>query len=255
MKKIIIYACHIKSEYQLQIINHNLNIIKPFSNLILIVYSLEEQNKTIDKKLLEWKKNISIISLQKVINKGYDFEKYKIGIKILIKEKKLNSINYVILMNDSFFFIRPIDDIFTELDRKIAKNYQFIGFLKSKEIKNHYQSWFWCLNYKIVMKLYNIIKNRYYDNKQKIINNFEVDISNKFINNFKSDCLYNFDISKNMFYHHPDIYQEKLDDGFPIVKCNLFSAKFREKYNFKLPPNIDAYIPKDIFTIVKAKID
>ena len=67
---------------------------------------------------------------------------------------------------------------------------------------------------------------------------------------FFTSLLYNFDVKKNIFYHHPEKYIEALQDGFPIIKNNLFSKKFMKSHRLHRDKQIDSFISPEILSIL-----
>ena len=153
----LIYACHIKSVLEYNLINYNLSKICNICNQIIIVYSVTNNlfNHTpslLYNSLKVYTKKLIII---RVDNKGYDFFKYKIGILNLN-----NLLEPVILMNNSFIFIRNISDILNTILLKINMGYEFIGMSESNIIKPHYQSWFWVLNNNLIKEFILLLDNK-----------------------------------------------------------------------------------------------
>lgn len=252
------YACHINSYKDIELIKHNLLIISRKCKIIGIAYSL---NHNLNKNIIEnqfksLQQNIIKIKLcNEVENKGYDFRKHLYNIQ-KIQKNNLHNNEYILMMNDSVITINAntFDKSMHNLELLINDKYEFIGFLESNEIKKHYQSWFWCadkntINW-ILIQIENILCSCSEDKNDFIL--IEVNLSNYLIKNNKSGVLYNFDIERNLFYHHPDIYLKALYNGFPFLKKNYFSDHFHNAYrkwdifNY-LPINIS----KNLFPSIK----
>ena len=86
----------------------------------------------------------------------------------------------------------------------------------------------------------------YSNDKNEIIFKLEVGLSNYFINSYKCTALYHFEISNNLFYHHPNVYVQALHNGFPFLKKNYFSEKFRKLHHLILYNEILYYLPDNI---------
>jgi hypothetical protein len=260
----LVYACHVKNNYWYHLINYNLSKIIKYCKNIYLVYSISDNvNSDIFEKNIIYK-NIKFI---KVENEGYDFKKYKIGLlsmnldfkhdwnlylnrypdlkqafgsDLIAAEKhwrmygkaegrncQLDTNKYVILMNDSFIFSRNIGDIIDKINEKINNNVKFIGLNRSYECKEHYQSFFWILNYNLIPILCNLLTNDRLDASKgsfNIIMKCEVELSNLFIKTFKSDYIYHTN-SDNLLL---DGLVKLLDNEYPIIK---FQCLKRVKYS------------------------
>lgn len=268
----LILACHVKNNNWYKLINHNLSKIVDYCNNIYIVYSISDNN--IDSNLFEKQIVYKNVILIKVENEGYDFKKYKIGLSsmilssnsvwndylnrypdlktafgdnIIAAEKhwyehgkaenricQLNTKKSVILMNDSFIFSRNIDDIMNKIQEKINNNVTFIGLSRSYEQKEHYQSYFWVLNYNLIPILCNLLTPEKLNTDKgcaNIINNCEVGISNLFINRYKSEFIYHTNNNNCLL----DGLHKLLNNGYPIIKllC-LKKAKYDSDAKYKI---------------------
>ena len=252
---LISYACHINSYKDLNLIKNSLLIISKKYKFIGITYSINskviDENKIKDIFLSMQKEIINLKVYGKIKNKGYDFRKHVYTIK-KFKEENLHE-NYILMMNDS---IIPISStIFNKsmcnLLLFMNDGYEFIGFLASNEIMRHYQSWFWCCDKSTINGILEQIENIVYsENKNDIVMKLEVGISNNLIKNKKCNTLYDFNIKKNLFYHHPDVYIKALHNGFPFLKKNYFSDKFRKTHKLKLHKEIFDYLPENILKFI-----
>lgn len=271
----LIYACHVKNEHWGDLINYNLSKIIDDCNNVYIVYSVARTVKSdVFKKSIVHTK----VRFIEVENNGYDFKKYKSGLLSLnvkanhdwtaylnrysdLKAAFGNDIcaakkhwsdhgkaegricqsetkKSVILMNDSFIFSRNIDDIMKNIRDKINDKTEFIGLSRSDEHKQHYQSYFWVLNYNLVPILCDFLtKDRLDDSagSNNIIMNCEVDLSNRFINRYKSDCIYHTN-SENLML---DSLVTLLNDGYPIIKLQCLK---RVKYDSNV--DIRDFVPE-----------
>lgn len=260
----LIYACHVKNDYWGELINYNLSKIINYCKNVYIVYSISNTaNPDIFKKNIVYK-NINFI---KVENEGYDFKKYKIGLLSMnvnynydwnaylnrysdlktafgddiIAAKKhwseygkaegricqSDTKESVILMNDSFIFSRNIDDIMNNIQEKINNKTEFIGLSRCDVPKQHYQSYFWILNYNLVPILCDLLtKDRLDDSigSNNIIMNCEVELANLFINRYKSYFIYHTNLDNLIL----DSLVKLLDKGYPIIKLQCLK---RVKYD------------------------
>ena len=246
--KIIIYASHIESFKKLNLVKYNIENVLNNVDKIYVIYSTKGCDD--DFEIKNNLKNFCVnknIEIHNVENNGYDFWKYKHGIEII----KNIEYEYVILMNDSFTIVRQIDDIFKNINKKILEDkYEYLGFLESSDGRmRHYQSWFWVFS-PITLKYFNEnILTTKYDNKIDNIRKYELGGSNQLIKMFKSTSLFNFNVKRNIFYHHPDKYIKIFGDIFPIVKNNLFSNDFMN-FNKLRDKRIDSKIPDKILKIL-----
>lgn len=244
--KVIIYASHIENEDKILLIQKNMEYLKLCVDLIYIIYSIKEQDIKLKNKLIDIYDDNSV-RLFYVENSGYDFWKYKQGIELINSLER----DYTILMNDSITITRQVDELFNTInDNVINNNIEYLGLLESTERIKHYQSWFWVLTPKVLEYFdKNILKIKY-ENKDDNIKYYELRGSNALIKLFKSKSLYNFDVKKNIFYHHPEKYIEALQDGFPIIKNNLFSKKFMKSHRLNRDKKIDSFISPEILSIL-----
>lgn len=225
----LVYACHVKNTNWKTLINFNLSKLIDYCNNIYIVYSVSDDmvnfNADIFKKQIIYK-NITFIKTENI---GYDFKKYKIGLLYRIQENINNLSKSVILMNDSFIFIRNIKDIINNIQKKINNNVKFIGLSRCDLPKQHYQSYFWVLNNSLITELCDLLTNYRLDDTKgsnHIIMECEVGISNIFINKYKSDFIYHTNLDNLLI----DKLCVLLDKGYPVVK---FQCLKRGKYDDK----------------------
>lgn len=248
---LVSYAIHINSYQDLDLIERSLLIISKKCNMIGITYSIN--SNVIDENIIkdiffELQKDIIKLKVHgKIINEGYDFRKHLHTIK-KFQEEKLHK-DYILMMNDSIIPINSIkyNKAMFDLLSFMNEGYEFIGFLASNEIMKHYQSWFWCCDKSIINWILMEIENLVYcKNKSEIVIKLEVSLSNYLIRNKKCNVLYDFNIKKNLFYHHPHVYIKALENGFPFLKKNYFSEEFRKKNKLKLNKEILNYLPENI---------
>lgn len=262
----LIYACHVKNDYWGELINYNLSKIIKYCKNICIVYSISDNTSSdIFKKYITYK-NVNFI---KVGNEGRDFKKYKIGLLSLntnfnydwnaylnrysdlkvsfgndiIAAKKhwseygksegricqSDTKESVILINDSFIFSKNIDDIMNNIQQKINNKTEFIGLSRCDEHKQHYQSYFWILNYNLVPILCDLLTTDRLDDStgsNNIIMKCEVELANLFINRYKSDYIYHTNLDNLLL----DSLVKLLNTGYPIIKLQCLK---RVKYDSK----------------------
>ncbi|MDA9072502.1 hypothetical protein N9K75_01360 [bacterium] len=256
----LILACHVKNNDWYKLINYNLSKIINYCNSIYIVYSIPDNinSELFEKNILY--KNVNFI---KVENYGYDFNKYKIGLlslnvtsnsdwnvylnrysdlkrafgnDIIAAENhwwkfgkaegricQLDTNKSVILMNDSFIISRNIDDIINKIQEKINNEVKFIGLSRCDMIKQHYQSYFWVLNYNLIPIFCDLLTKDRLDTSNgsfNIILKCEVEISNLFINRYKSGFIY----STNQDNLILDKLVKLLNNGYPIIKLKCLKG-------------------------------
>ena len=235
----IIYACHINSENHIDLINWQLYILKKYIDHIKIVFSSD-----IDDKLFYSKINLDRNQITKVKNEGYDTIKYQIGLLNINKIKY----DYIIFMNDSFFFWREVEDIFSFI--KNQSEYDFIGLLNNNSIKEHYQSWFLCLSNKIMNEILKLRPNSSGKSSIKIIEDCEINFTNYLINKYKSHVLYNY--GRNIFTEN-DYFDKIKNDYFPVIK-NKFLLSRSYPY-IKFPDDFNPNIYKNIYSDLNTLTD
>ena len=273
----LIVACHIKNDHWYKLINYNLSKIINYCKKIYIVYSISDNinSKLFEKNILY--KNINFI---KVKNEGYDFKKYKIGLLSMNVTSKpdwnayinrysdlqksfgndiiaaethwwkygktegricqLDTNKSVILMNDSFILSRNIDDIINKIQEKINNKVKFIGLSRADIHKQHYQSYFWVLNYNLIQSFCDLMTEERLDTSKgshNIIMKCEVEISNLFINRYKSDFIYHTNLDNLLL----DSLVKLLNKGYPVIK---FQCLKRVKYDSNAKKKIIDFNPK-----------
>ena len=155
-----------------------------------------------------------------VENIGYDFYKYYIGILYCLNYIKFDRI---ILLNDSFQFIRPIDDFISYI--KLSHNlFNLIGLNNSYEIKIHIQSFILSFDNYICNEFIQYHKKYFnkYHTLRDIIDIFEINFSNYIINNYKykTDTFY-YITSNNNPYLEPEYSNLIKLYNYPIKKTKL----------------------------------
>ena len=259
-KKIIIsYAVHINFYDDFEILNYCLDIISKKCKMICISYSLDSslnENEIKNRFKLIQNKNKNLKIYNKVENKGRDFYKHFNNIMKIKEENIYNKNCYILLMNDTVIPINSIlfNNTILKIESLINEGYNFIGLLKSYEIKIHYQSWFWCCDkntINIILKIFSKIDFNIIQRELAV--KLEFNLSNRIINKkkMKSTALYDFNIKNNLFYHHNDIYIEALNNGFPFLKKNYFTEQFRKKNKLEKNNQIYFYLPKTIINYLK----
>lgn len=238
----LILACHVRNNYWYNLINYNLSKIINYCNKIYIVYSISDN---IDSELFE--KNILFknVNFIKVENDGYDFKKYKTGLLSLNDKAEGRICNSdtnksVILMNDSFIFSRKIDDIMNKIKERINNKVKFIGLSRSNVYKQHFQSYFWVLNYNLIPILCDLMTEDRLDTSKgshNIITKCEIELSNLFINRYKSYFFYHTNSSNLLL----DSLMKLLNYGYPIIKLQCLK---RVKYDSNAKNKIIDFNPK-----------
>jgi hypothetical protein len=219
-KKICIYACHMKNQEQYSILKSNIEKIINHIDNIIIVYSTDI---IIDiQKLYQNKK----IIYHRVKNDGFDFAKYNYG---LLKYNNLYDDAWYILINDSIYFSRKIDDLFYSLDYLNHKD--FIGIIDSKEKMLHYQSFFWCMKKNIVQDFLKYYRTNItsLNDKDKLIQSLEVEFSNCLINKYDTMSFFRYGSFDDIEYKYGGLNPNFLlnlkdficDTGYPILKLKL----------------------------------
>jgi len=212
-RKCLIYALHIRNLDDIKIIFIQLLIVKPNVDGIFLIYSSTD-NIVID----DYFDAFNNITILKVENEGYDFIKYKIG--LIMSMRKYDR---YILMNDSFIFMRKIDDFFDFID--YSRDAQLIGLLESYEIKQHYQSFLIVLDNDLARRYIMTIKNTNMVNK--IITDYEVNLSNEIIRTKKTCSYYKSNDANNAnFYNYINYVENTM---YPIFKKKILHLNFSDQ--------------------------
>jgi hypothetical protein len=221
--KNLVYVSYIDKPSKIDLVEYNFNKIKSFFDNAVFVYS------SYNKKPLP--RNFCGLSDENLIlapNDGYDFSKYKLGI-----QKFLDSpMSYTTIFNDSVSIVGPLDPIMLFIEKRFSEEYEYVGFLKSGEIRDHFQSWFLNFSEKALIYFYNNILKPVND-KREVINEYEVGLSNRMIYMFRSAFYWGSDA--NIFYHQSIIDELiRSKNTFPFLKNNSFKKEFTKE-----PHNID----------------
>ena len=80
----------------------------------------------------------------------------------------------------------------------MVMGFEFVGFLASKERKEHYQSWLWSCDFNTTKWIMENIENKNYSNKEEIINHIEIELSNKLMG--KKDVWLYMTLKQNTIY-------------------------------------------------------
>ena len=176
-------------------------------------------------------------------NYGYDFFSYRVGIEYLVKK----SINFdqIILTNSSYYVLdAEIFSLAVKSAIQLCTPMSVVGFVVSKQIQTHLQSWFLVFDKSVITKktIFSFFENiRLHSNKQEVILNYELGLSSILVKSgFTLKSVYN---SRN---------PTKLADKNPMfaacydvfTQCGVIKAeKLRqasqlELENFKIPEEI-----------------
>ena len=151
-------------------------------------------------------------------------------------------------MNDSFFFWRNVDDIFSFINNNNI--YEFIGVLDSSQNKYHYQGWFWCFSNSIVNEILKLRPDQSSNSSLKVIQECEVNFSNFIINKYKAHVIYNY--NRNIFTEE-DYFDKIKNYNFKIIK-NKFLVSRSYPY-IKLPDDFNPNIYKNIYSDLNTLTD
>jgi len=213
---VIIYNSHYKkyTEYVFKNVFNNLlnHILNDYKSLLIIIYS---SNNRFDLNI--YKKNIKLndyILAEDIKNNKYDFGKTVIGYKSL-KYFNIISENYHII-NDSFICSDNCKKMYNKW-RDNLKGLSFVGALYTKQIKDHFQSW-WLIMDNKCLEIY-INKLLYFDDLKYYLEFNEVHLENKLIKLVDNGYLYDSGrCFNNIFYDDDNEYFKKKADGFNIIK-------------------------------------
>tara|TARA_B100002019_G_scaffold86192_1_gene74680 strand:- start:2940 stop:3674 length:735 start_codon:yes stop_codon:yes gene_type:complete len=221
--KNLVYVSYIDKPSKIDLVEYNFNKIKSFFDNIVFVYS------SYNEKPLS--RNFCGLSDENLIfapNDGYDFGKYKLGI-----QKFLDSpMSYTTIFNDSVSIVGSLDSIMLFIEERFSEGHEYVGFLKSEEIRDHFQSWFINFSKNALIYFYKNISKPISD-KQEVINKYEVELSNRMIYHFRSSFYWRS--NANLFYYQHIIDKViQNENTFPFLKNNSFKKEFT-----KNPHNMD----------------
>lgn len=243
----LFYACHIKTNNWGKLLKHNISKISNYCSNIYIIYSIDENLHDFNQLFFENQFDNPNIILMKVDNYGYDFFKWKVCL-----ERHQTFSNTIILMNDSFVFIKDIDNIMNEIKTKINNDVKFIGFSESDINKKHYQSWFWVLDNSLISEFCSMVTDESVNcenGSMNVILNCEIEISNYFINKYISCSIYHTN-SDNLIL---ESLEKLIDNGYPVVKLQcLKRAKYEKDEKIT---DFDANIYKNLHSDLKHLTD
>ena len=201
-----IMACHFTDKIE----EHTLAFLKElqkYSAKIKLIYS-GSSNITLD--------NLANIEISKIPNKGYDCGKWYVG---LVNED-LKMFDRFLLVNDSIYNLRNLEDIFSYVQGKTT---EMIGMIDSYEIKYHVQSHFRFYNYNGIKKVIPLLQNFYHSTlpvdllRQNIINTFEVNTT--LWNSFDSYyCIDDVNYESNIHFDQKKLNEKIKQENYPINK-------------------------------------
>lgn len=217
----LVYASYIDKPSKIELIEYNFNKIKSLFDNVVFVYSSYNE-----KPLPQNFCGLNNENLILTPNDGYDFGKYRLGIQKFLEEP----MSYTTIFNDSVSIVETLDPIMLFLEKKFSEGYEYVGFLKSKEIRDHFQSWFLSFSKNALLYFYDKI-SKPINNKQEVINQYEIGLSNQMIHHFKSSFYWSSNI--NPFYFQSAIDQVmQREKYFPFLKNNSFNKEFtKEPYS------------------------
>lgn len=218
-RNLVIIACHLKSELQIEILKNNLPYFEKSNLDIMIVYSEDNAVPIIDLETIS--KNI--IKVDKINNNKYlDFGKWMYGI---------HSINYaqyknVLFTNDSYILTGNIDNY---LDTMATHDYQLYGFTDSTEITYHYQSYLFFIHTSQIDRFRELYVTHYnkIETYMDVVLNYELKMESKF---FHKNCHLSIanlpnNQGKNVFCMNNELYEQLFCDGsLPIIKVRYLST-------------------------------
>lgn len=232
--KNLVYVSYIDKPSKIDLVYYNLNILQKYFDKIVLVYSTYN-DKPITKECLNLEDDQLILHP----NEGYDFEKYKIGIKKFLDIPTI----YTVIMNDSVSISSDLYNVFHSINNYFSEGYEYLGFVENQEIKTHFQSWFLVFSSKSLKYFHDNIKE-ILSNKQDVIDVYEVNLSSKMIKEFKSVSLFQF--QRNPFYSQRMIDDLNRSNKLYFIKNNCFLEKFKQSpHNMKLEKTM-SYLSPDI---------
>jgi len=196
-----------------------------------VIFYLKELHKIADTIIFVSDCNLSNKELSKLDgitthniakNHGeYDWGSYKYGYKYLYENNLLESIDELILCNDSVYGpIYPLENYINTLSNS---NSDFSGFFKNifnyyeKEDIAHLQSWFLLLKKQVFnsSQFKNFILSvKNLNNKKDIVNNYEIGFTTEMSRYFTYDYLYT-SLNYDAVYRSP---VKLIKNGFPFCK-------------------------------------
>jgi len=221
------YAVHLQNNDN-KLLMHNISQILTSKNIekLIIVYS-SDNNITLKID------NPNVI-IKNIENVGYDFNKYYQGILTFLNEAVEHENYYYILLNDSVFINKKLDDI---IDFYLNHKHELQGYTDSYEhsvkhdIMNnnyHLQSYFLMMNYR-VLSIYKQHLNKHIDKVIKIIDKNE--LRHTIIKTFENDIhqlLFDNDIF-GLAYHTVEKYLPQ--NHFLLRTINLSLMDINNEYH------------------------
>ena len=248
-ENVIILCSHYKkyTDYVFKNIFNNLinYILHDSKSLLIIVYSSDEKENLINN----YKKHITsddYIIVKDIKNDKVDFGKFCLGYKA-VKYFNIDSEKYH-LINDSFICSSSCESMYVKW-RDNYRHADFVGGLRTKQLLEHFQSWWLIMNgfcleiYMNELLSYNKNFNSYYSKLKesffKYCNNWEdylhlneVYLENKLINTINSDFLYDSgeNFTSNIFYDNDKLYVKKMNEGLNIIKIKRIQNIPKREY-------------------------
>lgn len=210
-------ASHISSDLDLYLLENNINKLLNNNVDIYVYYTGEIDNS--------FKKRNKSVVFKKSHNRNLDFGKH-----FDFYKDNILKYDHFILTNDSIIFLENICDYLNFIR---LNEFDFVGYLESKEIKQHYQSWLWYLkkaqfvslknnfsnipSHKIELNFMDLVKNKsvYYKS---------IDNKNIFFNENKFKMFYNLGFrvlkKKQVLLVIPKVLESKINKS-KLPKINL----------------------------------
>jgi hypothetical protein len=234
-KFLTIIACHISTEFRLNILIKNIEYLSFLNNDIIIINSnnlplnTETKNKI---NIINEKNKANYKYIEITNNKWIDSGKW---LHVLTDMNlNLSLYDFVTFTNDSFAICSPI---FYFFNLASYHNVDLFAYTSSSEIKYHYQSYLFVIKNSAIETFINFIKNFM---EEKINSNgYQIEIysmnlfSNKkcfldiglFVNNYK----------KNIFFHNRFLYsvlfKSKVLPFIKIKQINHYDKKLKLDFN------------------------
>jgi len=206
-------ACHTETIYKLKTIINNIKYFKFINNELIIINS----SNTLYSKELETSCRENGLQYIEIPNDTHlDIGKW---IHVL-KDKDIQSYNFVIFTNDSFFINNSICHFYNNM---AVRNVDLFGYNDSTQITHHYQSYLFGIKREAIHKL--II---HYESHKKLLTDYMAVVSNielKLMHIFHSkDCFLKIGKipnhkGKNIFFNNDALYVPLVQSGLlPFFK-------------------------------------
>ena len=232
-KKILgIFANHTSNILKYNISLNNIILLKEhLTNIIIIDSKNEIYANKLKNDLVNENKIINYLFLEN--DNYFDFGKWINALKIT-NYKEYSQYDYIVFINDSIIITHEINNYFIQLNN-LEHDVNLYGYNDSTQIKYHYQTYLFAVNYNIIEKFISFFEDRKHliIDLDSLVHTIEINICELDENR---DCFIKigneYNMTKNIFWENEILYKYLLSRNiFAIIKLKKI---FYDYKNYKL---------------------